>query len=158
MILTRFVISLWQKSFQKLLHKQDGTRAEWEYPFAVAGINISFMLAQMLDLQSGKNAQDRNQLKTDQSFISFCLLTSETVECVCVTYSGKPSTIAGIRFLAFLEDDEMAFDNLYCIAFQMMDAQWLAKRASYMEFNVKCLLNQAWNSWFGYEFSFSVIC
>ena len=31
----------------------------------------------------------------------------------------------------------MAFDNLYCIAFQMMDAQWLAMRASYMEFNVK---------------------
>lgn len=30
----------------------------------------------------------------------------------------------------------MAFDNLYCVAFQMMDAQWLAKRASYMEFNV----------------------
>ncbi|XP_019084768.1 PREDICTED: uncharacterized protein LOC104706575 [Camelina sativa] len=49
--------------------------------------------------------------------------------------SGKPSTVAGIRFMAFLEEDEMAFDNLYCIAFQMMDAQWLAKRASYMEFN-----------------------
>lgn len=42
-----------QESFQRLLHKQDGTRAEWEYPFAVAGINISFLLAQMLDLQSG---------------------------------------------------------------------------------------------------------
>lgn len=42
------------ESFQRLLHKQDGKRAEWEYPFAVAGINISFMLAQMLDLQSGK--------------------------------------------------------------------------------------------------------
>ncbi|KAK6127123.1 hypothetical protein DH2020_039134 [Rehmannia glutinosa] len=28
-------------------------RSEWEYPFAVAGINISFMLVQMLDLQSG---------------------------------------------------------------------------------------------------------
>ncbi|KAK9188146.1 hypothetical protein WN944_019545 [Citrus x changshan-huyou] len=87
-------------SFQRLLHKQDGTRAEWEYPFAVAGINISFMLIQMLDLQS-----------------------------------GKPSSSAGIRFLELLEKDEMAFDNLYCVAFQMMDAQWLAKRASYMEFN-----------------------
>ncbi|XP_006437292.2 uncharacterized protein LOC18044330 [Citrus clementina] len=89
-----------QDSFQRLLHKQDGTRAEWEYPFAVAGINISFMLIQMLDLQS-----------------------------------GKPSSSAGIRFLELLEKDEMAFDNLYCVAFQMMDAQWLAKRASYMEFN-----------------------
>lgn len=42
-----------QDSFQRLLHKQEGKRAEWEYPFAVAGINISFMLVQMLNLQSG---------------------------------------------------------------------------------------------------------
>lgn len=86
--------------FQRLLHKKDGIRAEWEYPFAVAGVNISFMLAQMLDLQN-----------------------------------GKPSTLAGIRFLELLAEDEMAFDNLYCVAFQMMDAQWLAQRASYMQFN-----------------------
>lgn len=42
-----------QNSFQALLHKKDGRRAEWEYPFAVAGVNLSFMLIQMLDLQSG---------------------------------------------------------------------------------------------------------
>ncbi|TXG66466.1 hypothetical protein EZV62_007741 [Acer yangbiense] len=89
-----------EDSFQRLLHKQDGTRAAWEYPFAVAGINISFTLIQMLDLQS-----------------------------------GKPSSVSGIHFLELLKEDEMAFDNLYCVAFQMMDAQWLAKRASYMEFN-----------------------
>ncbi|KAF7852228.1 hypothetical protein BT93_L5373 [Corymbia citriodora subsp. variegata] len=95
-----FFAKKYPESFRRLLHKQDGTRAEWEYPFAVAGINLSFMLAQMLDLQS-----------------------------------GKPSSLAGIRFLDLLQEDEMAFDNLYCVAFQMMDAQWLAKRASYMEFN-----------------------
>ncbi|GMY19997.1 ELMO domain-containing protein B [Fagus crenata] len=95
-----FFAQRYPESFQRLLHKQDGTRAEWEYPFAVAGINISFMLAQMLDLQS-----------------------------------GKPTSLAGIRFLELLGEDEMAFDDLYCVAFQMMDAQWLAKRASYMEFN-----------------------
>lgn len=44
--------------------------------------------------------------------------------------------MAGIRFLELLAEDVMAFDSLYCVAFQMMDAQWLAKRASYMEFNV----------------------
>ncbi|KAK7396098.1 hypothetical protein VNO78_16859 [Psophocarpus tetragonolobus] len=87
-------------SFQRLLHKQDGIRAEWEYPFAVAGINISFMLAQMLDLQA-----------------------------------GLPSSLSGICFLKLLEEDEMAFDILFCVAFQMMDATWLAKRATYMEFN-----------------------
>lgn len=33
-------------------------------------------------------------------------------------------------------EDECAFDMLYCVAFEMLDAQWLAMRASYMEFNV----------------------
>ncbi|PSS15778.1 ELMO domain-containing protein [Actinidia chinensis var. chinensis] len=95
-----FFAKFYLDAFQSLLHKRDGSRAEWEYPFAVAGINLSFMLVQMLDLQS-----------------------------------GKPTTMAGIRFLEFLSEDEMAFDNLYCVAFRLMDAQWLAKRASYMEFN-----------------------
>lgn len=95
-----YFASKYPDSFQRLLHKKDGIRAEWEYPFAVAGINISFMLAQMLDLQT-----------------------------------GKPSTPAGIRFMELLAEDETAFDDLYCVAFQVMDAQWLAMRASYMEFN-----------------------
>jgi ELMO domain-containing protein len=42
-----------QDSFHRLLHKTDGKRAQREYPFAVAGVNISCMLVQMLDLQSG---------------------------------------------------------------------------------------------------------
>ncbi|KAK7290710.1 hypothetical protein RIF29_05315 [Crotalaria pallida] len=95
-----FFAKKYPESFQRLLLKQDGCRAEWEYPFAVAGINISFMLTQMLDLQT-----------------------------------GYPSSLSGIRFLELLEEDELAFDNLYCIAFQIMDAQWLARRATYMEFN-----------------------
>ncbi|XP_074579114.1 uncharacterized protein LOC141835637 [Curcuma longa] len=41
-------------SFQDLLQKQNGERALWEYPFAVAGVNITFMLIQMLDLQLAK--------------------------------------------------------------------------------------------------------
>jgi len=32
--------------------------------------------------------------------------------------------------------NESAFDLLYCIAFKLMDQQWLSMRASYMEFNV----------------------
>lgn len=40
-------------SFRRLLLKEDGNRATWEYPFAVAGINVSFMLIQMLDLNAG---------------------------------------------------------------------------------------------------------
>ncbi|CAM8901760.1 unnamed protein product [Rhodiola kirilowii] len=42
------------KSYQDLLRKQEGERALWEYPFAVAGVNITFMLIQMLDLEAAK--------------------------------------------------------------------------------------------------------
>ncbi|KAL8460124.1 hypothetical protein ACS0TY_031874 [Phlomoides rotata] len=95
-----FFAKTYPEAFQNLLHKRDGDRSEWEYPFAVAGINISFMLVQMLDLQS-----------------------------------GNPSTMAGHCFLGMLSHDDMAFDNLFCVAFKLLDAQWLIKRASYMEFN-----------------------
>ncbi|CAN0906572.1 ELMO domain-containing protein A [Linum grandiflorum] len=42
------------QSFQDLLQKQEGERSVWEYPFAVAGVNITFMLIQMLDLEAVK--------------------------------------------------------------------------------------------------------
>lgn len=95
-----FFAHTYPDAFQNLLNKKEGSRAEWEYPFAVAGINISFMLVQMLDIQS-----------------------------------GTPTSLSGVRFLQFLTNDEWAFDELYCVAFRLMDAHWLARRASYMEFN-----------------------
>ncbi|PIN22797.1 hypothetical protein CDL12_04492 [Handroanthus impetiginosus] len=88
------------KSFQDLLRKREGDRALWEYPFAVAGVNITFMLIQILDLEA-----------------------------------VKPRTLVGATFLKFLAEDESAFDLLYCIAFKLMDRQWLAMHASYMDFN-----------------------
>jgi ELMO/CED-12 family len=30
--------------FDRLRHKRNGTRSQWEYPFAVAGVNLTFML------------------------------------------------------------------------------------------------------------------
>lgn len=55
---------------------------------------------------------------------------------VVIALAGKPTSQAAVRFLQLLGDDEMAFDNLFCVTFRLLDAQWLAKRASYMEFNV----------------------
>ncbi|XP_039048336.1 ELMO domain-containing protein B-like isoform X3 [Hibiscus syriacus] len=88
------------KSFMDLLWKQEGNRSAWGYPFAVAGVNITFMLIQMLDLEA-----------------------------------VKPRTMVGAIFLEFLSEDKSAFDLLYCIAFKLMDQQWLVMRASYMDFN-----------------------
>ncbi|CDP14747.1 unnamed protein product [Coffea canephora] len=95
-----FFARTYPASFHRLLFKQTGERAKWEYPFAVAGINVSFMLIQMLDL-----------------------------------YSAKPKCLPGVNFIKMLGEDKEAFDVLYCIAFAMMDAQWLAMHASYMDFN-----------------------
>ena len=49
-----FTMIIPQTSFQSLLKKQVGKRAAWEYPFAVAGVNITFMIMQMLDLDACK--------------------------------------------------------------------------------------------------------
>lgn len=34
-----------------------------------------------------------------------------------------------------MREDEWAFDLLYCVAFLVMDKQWVEKNASYMDFN-----------------------
>lgn len=49
-----FFAKRFPKTFQQLLCKEGGRRATWEYPFAVAGVNITFMLIQMLDLRADK--------------------------------------------------------------------------------------------------------
>ncbi|CAA0818331.1 ELMO/CED-12 family protein [Striga hermonthica] len=49
-----FFAKTFSTSFQILLRKQSGKRAIWEYPFAVAGVNITFMIMQMLDLDASK--------------------------------------------------------------------------------------------------------
>ncbi|KAI4322645.1 hypothetical protein L6164_022319 [Bauhinia variegata] len=49
--------------------------------------------------------------------------------------SEKPRCLAGANFIKLVGEDEEAFDILFCIAFEMMDAQWLSMHASYMNFN-----------------------
>ncbi|CAI0381141.1 unnamed protein product, partial [Linum tenue] len=87
-------------SFQRLLKKQGGKRSAWEYPFAVAGVNVTFMIMQMLDLDA-----------------------------------TKPRTFVRSVFMQMLSENEWAFDLLYCVAFVIMDKQWLERNATYMEFN-----------------------
>ncbi|PKA58897.1 hypothetical protein AXF42_Ash000990 [Apostasia shenzhenica] len=49
-----FFATAFPKTFKDLLWKRVGNRSLWEYPFAVAGVNITFMLIQILDLQAAK--------------------------------------------------------------------------------------------------------
>ncbi|KAF7101989.1 hypothetical protein CFC21_103187 [Triticum aestivum] len=49
--------------------------------------------------------------------------------------STKPRTFVKAVFVQMLSEDEWAFDLLYCVAFLVMDKQWVEKNASYMDFN-----------------------
>lgn len=46
-----------------------------------------------------------------------------------------PRSPAGRAFVQLLSTHEDAFGELYCLAFRVLDREWLAMRASYMEFN-----------------------
>jgi hypothetical protein len=49
--------------------KQQGMRTTWEYPFADAGVNISYMLIQLLELNSGMHVNHSRRTKR----IFFCV-------------------------------------------------------------------------------------
>mmetsp|Transcript_18983 Transcript_18983/g.53175 ORF Transcript_18983/g.53175 Transcript_18983/m.53175 type:complete len:290 (-) Transcript_18983:252-1121(-) len=99
-------------TFQVLLHKTDGTRAEWEYPFACAGTNLTFVLAESLELKPSNRAS-------------------------APSASQWPYSPAAKGFALLLKrmDGLAAFAEVYCAAFQLLDRQWLESGASYMEFN-----------------------
>ncbi|KAG6538592.1 hypothetical protein ZIOFF_003716 [Zingiber officinale] len=101
------------KSFKDLLEKQNGERSLWEYPFAVAGVNITFMLIEMLDLR---------------------LVLPVPLKRSVVMTAARPRSFVGAIFLKLLSENLKAFDMLYCITFKLMDQQWLNMHASYMDF------------------------
>ncbi|CAA7396244.1 unnamed protein product [Spirodela intermedia] len=108
-----FFAKTFSVSFQRLLNKAGGKRATWEYPFAVAGVNITFMIMQMLQLHS------------------FAVGAGGC----WAQHAVKSRNFVRSVFTQMLSEDEWAFDVLYCVAFMVMDKQWLEKNASYMEFN-----------------------
>ena len=75
----------WEQAlFHSLLHKTNGQRSDWEYPFAVAGVNLTFTLEELLELR-----------RRDGSVVL-----------------STPEGEAGRAFLALLEDDKEAFDKV----------------------------------------------
>ncbi|KAK9843813.1 hypothetical protein WJX81_007341 [Elliptochloris bilobata] len=103
--------------FAALLHKSVGERSEWEYPFAVAGVNLTFALEELLELR-GRRAGG----------------AAAAVAGVPVP-AGAPRGAAARGFVGLLQSSDTAFEEVYCCAFAALDAEWLARRAGYMEFN-----------------------
>eukprot|EP00892_Ulva_mutabilis_P007373 jgi/Ulvmu1/5007/UM021_0024.1 len=97
------------RTFQQLLWKSVGTRADLEYPFCAAGINITFQLEEMLELRTAHTTQKLQH---------------------------APSTRVGINFVEMLDQHPHAFEEVYVVAFEVLDREWLSRGASYMEFPV----------------------
>ena len=45
-----YLAATYPQAFHRLRHKTQGTRSSWEYPFAVAGVNVTFMLLEVFTL------------------------------------------------------------------------------------------------------------
>jgi hypothetical protein len=77
----------------------------------VAGINITFRLEQVLQFRSQSGA----------------------------TVDRPPQTRATLGFLKLLKEEPSAFEELYVASFQVLDREWLATKASRMQF--ACVLD-----------------
>jgi hypothetical protein len=99
-------------AFQALLRKSRGARSSWEYPFGAAGMNVTWMLVELLGLRPGGGGSGG----------------SGGASCM-------PGGAAGCGFAGLLSGHSAAFEEVYCAAFEALDAVWLERRATYMEFN-----------------------
>jgi len=88
--------------YRKIVNEQMN-RAENDYPVAVAGINISQTLVDLLTPQE-VNTEDLEKLSQE------------------------------IYKLSILLSHESAFNEMYCIAFQVLNRMWDEMKASYMDF------------------------
>ena len=107
--------------YRRLLSKSDGERSEWEYPFAAAGVNVTFALVHLLELAPASTRAVRS------------VGVIEGLPSAKSEVPRVPTTPAGVAFLDMI-DVEGAFESLYVAFFEAMDREWLARRATYMEF------------------------
>lgn len=101
--------------FDTLRHKRNGTRSEWEYPFAVGGVNLTFMLLGGLQIRL-LCCESPCQSKCHASFTPAVQHKQWGVNCAveiclrCTTFThGDVGTIAGFCTL-----------NTLCGAVQLM--------------------------------------
>lgn len=126
------------RTFAALLHKTRGSRAEIEYPFAVAGVNISFQLMTMLGLR-------------DPALVAALTEGADNGSGTGVDNGGaQPAEPGGAVVPAHAAPEELhafaealsvpgphgarALDSLYAFTFEALDSKWLLSQ-DVMEFN-----------------------
>ena len=129
--------------FQRLMHKRDGVRSQWEYPFAAAGVNITFQLVDVLELRDktkkfGTSDSSSNDSGGGEGGRGGLLPIP------------APTSPAGVAFVDCLmmegddddddddkqkDDDDASFEKIYVAWFEVLDRNWLEAKATYMEFS-----------------------
>lgn len=94
-------------TFRGLMEKHAGTRSSWEYPFAAATVNVAYMLVQVLELRDHASVNGSCQ---------------------------PPRSAAARGFVRLLGTSDAAYEEVFVIATQLLDAVWLDRKATYMEF------------------------
>lgn len=101
-------------SFQRLLNKTEGARAEWEYPFCVGGLNVAFMLSEVVGIKLPFGSSSSSQ-----------------------TAVSPLNSAAGRGFIGLLQasdNEQLLFEEVFVATFEELDRCWLRMRCSYMEF------------------------
>jgi len=112
--------------FDALRHKRRGSRSAWEYPFAAAGVNLTFTLLELLDLRHAARSPNS---AAGRAFLRLLPDGSST------SGSSTEGSTPGDRDQARQHSAAASpFEELYCAAYAALDRHWLAARATYMEF------------------------
>ncbi len=132
-------------AFQRLCFKMQGVRSDWEYPFAAAGVNITFLLTKVFDLKPSQ-AADHSSSAFDEvtppasaagrAFVAMLASgdvaeSSRSAGALAASPSPSPSpSSAG----AAAGEHAHVFEEIFCHTFELLDKVWLDQRADYMQF------------------------
>ena len=132
-----------RETYERLLEKKTGARSAWEYPFAAAGVNVTFALVDVLELRGGARPvasgagvvpadarSDATRAPRAPAAVAFLDLLDPgaTVERGARAEDGGASDRSA-------RDPDAAFEHLYACFWETFDDEWLDKKASYMEFS-----------------------
>ena len=144
-----------RETYERLLYKKTGTGSAWEYPFAAAGVNVTFALVDLLELRgSGTRAvpsgagvvladarSDATRAPRTNAAVAFLDLLDpggirESIESR-ESFGLSDDARDGRRRVSSVSsaDPDFAFEHLYATFWEVFDNEWLDKKASYMEFS-----------------------
>ena len=139
--------------FRQLLDKSEGQRSTWEYPFAAAGVNLTFMLQAGLRIlttadttiaqqeQCAGGARLARQAHSWAPASRPCALWHRSHRLLGPARSRgrclrRGESLLAVLLLLLLRQSvaETSALQAYCLAFEVLDHEWLEMRASYMDF------------------------